>query len=160
MKDSGIDFYNSFFGKYLLSVGNSTLIVLLTTRVGCRVSSYERRRAAGQPSMKQEPDDIPVICRLSDAELRAREATLLAQFRRAVIATQELPDGYSFRLPGDKKSLAGVAELIAAERDCCPFLTFELAAHPNMGPVDVRVTGPSGTKDFLRTVFCEPEAAI
>ncbi len=114
MKDSGIDFYNSFFGKYLLSVGNSTLIVLLTTRVGCRVSSYERRRAAGQPSMKQEPDDIPVICRLSDAELRAREATLLAQFRRAVIATQELPDGYSFRLPGDKKSLAGVAELIAA----------------------------------------------
>lgn len=110
--------------------------------------------------MKQKSDDIPVVCCLSDAELRGREATLFTQFRRAVIATEELPHGFSFHLPGDKKSLAAAAELIVAERECCPFLTFELAAQPNMGPVDVRVTGPSGTKDFLRTVFRKPEGAI
>jgi hypothetical protein len=44
--------------------------------------------------MKQESDDIPVACRLLDAELREREATLLAQFKSAVIATEELRDGY------------------------------------------------------------------
>jgi hypothetical protein len=110
--------------------------------------------------MKQESGDIPVACCLSDGELREREATLLAQFKSAVIATRELSDGYAFRIPGDKKWIAVVAELMLAERECCPFLTFELAAHPNMRPIDVQVTGPAGTKDFLRTILCKPEGAI
>ena len=110
--------------------------------------------------MKPSSDDIPVACCLSTAEFREREATLLAQFRSAVTATEELPDGYAFRLPGDAASVAVAAELIAAERECCPFLTFELAAHANKGPVIVRVTGPAGTKEFLRTILCKPDASI
>jgi hypothetical protein len=91
---------------------------------------------------------------LSDAELRKRVATLLAQFESAVIATEELPDGYVFRVPGDKKWMGVVWEAIVAERECCPFLTFELTAQPNnMGPLSVRVTGPAGTKDFLKTIL-------
>ena len=89
-----------------------------------------------------------------------REATLLVQFRSAAIATEELPDGYAFRLPGDGKWIVVVPELIMAERECCPFLTFELAAHSNMGPVIVRVTGSAGTKEFLKTILCKPSAAI
>jgi hypothetical protein len=99
--------------------------------------------------MKHGSDDIPVACCLTSAELHEREATLLAQFRSAVIEKEELPDGYAFRVPGDRKSVALVAEMIAAERECCPFLTFELVAQPGMGPVVVRVTGPAGTKDFF-----------
>jgi hypothetical protein len=107
--------------------------------------------------MKRESDHIPVACCLSDVQFREREARLLAQFKCAVIATEELPDGYAFHIPGDKEWIAAVAELIVVERECCPFLTFELAAQPNMGPVIVRVTGPSGTKDFLRTFLCRRE---
>jgi len=109
--------------------------------------------------MKQGSADIPVACCLPARELRDRETTLLAQFKSAVMTTEELPDGYSFRLPGDRRWVAVAAELIVAERECCPFLTFELAAHPNMGPVIVRVTGPDGTKDFLRAFLCKPEAS-
>lgn len=98
-------------------------------------------------------DDIPVDCCLSDAELRKRVETLLAQFASAVIATEELPDGYVFQVPGDKKWMAAVWEAIAAERECCPFLTFELTALPNRGLVTVRVTGPAGTKDFFKTIL-------
>jgi hypothetical protein len=90
---------------------------------------------------------------LSDAELRKRVATLVARFESAVLATEELPDGYVFRVPGDKKWMAVVWETIVAERECCPFLTFELTAQPNMGPVSVRVTGPAGTKEFLKTIL-------
>ncbi len=97
-------------------------------------------------------EDIRVTCCLSGAELRKRVATLLARFESVVIGIQELPDGYVFRVPGDKKWMAVVWEAIAAERECCPFLTFELTAQPNMGPVSVRVTGPAGTKDFLKTI--------
>ena len=104
--------------------------------------------------MKHESDNVPVVCSLSDAQFRVHEEALLAQFRSAVTAIEELPDGYAFSLPGDKSSIAVTAQLIAAERECCPFMAFELVAPPNMGPVLLRVTGPCGTKDFLKTVFC------
>ena len=110
--------------------------------------------------MKQGSDEIPVACCLSTAELREREATLLAHFGSAVIGTDELPDGYAFRLPGDGKWIAVAAELIVAERECCPFLTFELHANPNKGPLIVRVTGPTDTKDFLKTILYKPESSI
>jgi hypothetical protein len=107
--------------------------------------------------MKQGSDDIPVACCLSTEEFREREATLLAHFRSAVIGTDELPDGYAFRLPGDGKWIAVVAELIVAERECCPFLRFEVTAHPNMGPVILRVIGPAGGTEFLRNLLCKLE---
>jgi hypothetical protein len=92
---------------------------------------------------------LPIACSLTNAELREREATLLAQFRAAIIKTEELQDGYAFHIPGDGDSFRQVAELIVAERECCPFLAFEVSALPNMGPVTVRVNGPAGTKEFL-----------
>lgn len=98
-------------------------------------------------------DEIPVACCLSSEELRSREATLLAQFKSALLTTEELSDGYLFRIPGDKKWLAVAAELIAAERECCPFLRFELTAEPAMGPVTVRMIGPAGTKEFLKSIL-------
>ena len=98
-------------------------------------------------------DEIPEACCLSNEELRSREATLLAQFKSALLTTEELTDGYLFRIPGDKKWLAVAAELIAAERECCPFLRFELTAEPAMGPVTVRMTGPGGTKGFLKSIL-------
>jgi len=105
-------------------------------------------------------ESVPVACSLSDLELHEREATLLAQFGSAVIETEELPDGYAFRVPGDGKSIVIMSKMIVAERECCPFLTFEFVAQPSMGPVVVRVTGPAGTKDFLKTVLCRPDASI
>ena len=98
-------------------------------------------------------DNLPVACSLTTAELRDREAKLLAQFRSRVIKTTELQDGYAFHVPGDAGGIRLVAELIVAERECCPFLTFELAAEPNKGPMIVRMTGPNGTQEFLRTIL-------
>jgi len=58
-----------------------------------------------------------------------------------------------FRVRGDIKSIALVTELIMAERECCPFLKFELSLEPGMGPVSVRMTGPAGTKEFLKPIL-------
>ena len=107
--------------------------------------------------MKDRFDNTPIACALTTVELRDREATLFAQFRSAVIETEELQEGYAFRLPGDGEWIGLIAELIVAERECCPFLAFEVAALPNMGPVIVRMMGPAGTKEFLRTILCKPE---
>jgi hypothetical protein len=115
--------------------------------------AHEWRGAARQPAMRQNSEHIPIACCLSDAALRERAAMLLAQFKSAVMATEEIPDGYAFHIPGDKNSITMIAKLIAEERECCPFLRFELTALPNMGPLIVRVTGPVGAKDFLRTIL-------
>jgi|SRR5215469_12840659 len=104
-------------------------------------------------------DDQQIVCSVTTAEFRDREAKLLAQFRSAVVEAEELQEGYSFRLPSDGKWVMLVAELIVAERQCCPFLTFELAAPPNQGPVIVRVIGPPGAKEFVKTVLWKPASA-
>lgn len=98
-------------------------------------------------------DNLPVACSLTAIELSDRKASLLAQFESRAFETKELQEGYAFRLPGDGKSIELIAELIVAERECCPFLAFELIAEPNLGPVTVRVTGATGTKEFLRTIL-------
>jgi hypothetical protein len=117
------------------------------------VSKNETTCAHEEREGTRMSEDIPLACCLSDAELCKRKATVIAQFNSAVIAIEELPDGYAFHVSGDKKGIAVVAELIVAERECCRFLTFELTAQPNMGPVSIRVTGPAGTKDFLKTIL-------
>ena len=101
-------------------------------------------------------DKLPIACSLTSAELREREATLLAQFRAAIVKTEELQDGYAFQIPGDGDSIRQVVELIVAERECCPFLVFEVSAPPNTGPVTVRVSGPAGTKEFLSSLLGLP----
>jgi len=98
----------------------------------------------------------PVICTLSDSQRREREATLLARFKAGVIGTEQLANGYLFRLPGEGEWLALLAELIAAERECCPFLAFQLTAEPQMGALTLRITGPEDTKQFLDSVFVAP----
>jgi hypothetical protein len=98
-------------------------------------------------------DKLPIACSLTGAELREREATLLAQFRAAIVKTEELQDGCAFHIPGDGERIRQVAELIVAERECCPFLVFEVSALPNMGLLTVRVMGPDGTKEFVRRVI-------
>ena len=101
----------------------------------------------------------PTACSLTTLESRERETTLLAEFRSAVVETEELQDGFAFRISGNGKWIRVVAELIVAERECCPFSQFEMVAHPNTGPVIVRLTGPPGAKEFLRTLLCKPEAS-
>ncbi len=106
--------------------------------------------------MNQDHENMPIACSLTDAEFRERQGTLLARFRSAVISTEVLPDGYKFSIPEDDDWILAVAELIAKERHCCRFLKFELIV-TSSEPVVLRVTGPPGTKDFLRMTFCQPE---
>jgi hypothetical protein len=65
-------------------------------------------------------------------------------------AVRELPDGYEFQFPSDSKTIAMVAEWVAAERLCCPFFDIQMRMEPENGPFWLRLTGRKGTKDFIR----------
>ena len=103
--------------------------------------------------MTQASADLPIACSLSGANLRWLATSLLARITSAAVEMEELPDGLAFRVPGDRKWMALVLAWIAAERECCRFLTFELSAQPNLGPVCVRLTGPPGSKEFLKSLY-------
>lgn len=67
--------------------------------------------------------------------------------------TRELQDGYAYRFPSEDKWITELAQLIAFERECCPFLQFKLRLEPENGPLWLELTGAAGTKDFLQSLF-------
>jgi hypothetical protein len=87
--------------------------------------------------MMHGSDDMRIACCLTSAELREREATLLAQFRSAAIGTEELRDGYAFRVPADGKWIALIATMIVAEKGVLPLFDGE----PAVATVRTRASG-------------------
>lgn len=102
--------------------------------------------------------DVPVVCRLSAPELRARESGLLAKLAAQVLEREPLSagtagsEGLRLRFAATSELLAEVAELIALERQCCPFLRFSLTVEAAGGPLWLELSGPPGTRSFLDTL--------
>jgi hypothetical protein len=79
---------------------------------------------------------------------RPRYNELLRRLAGAVRNRTELADGYTFDLDASI-TLPEVAEWIAMERLCCPFLTFLLDVSPG-GAAQLTLCGPRGVKAILR----------
>lgn len=61
---------------------------------------------------------------------------------------RESADGFVFELAADEYD--AVARFVAKERLCCPFLTFVVTARSDEPQVELRISGPSGAKEFMR----------
>jgi hypothetical protein len=88
------------------------------------------------------------------SEQRSHSRQLRAAVAAAIQTTLERPDGFTFELRGDHPFQAAAA-WISLERRCCPFLAFELAWPAGASLPRLTVTGPEGTKDFLRAEMPE-----
>jgi hypothetical protein len=98
-------------------------------------------------------NELPIACSLTDPQFQRRRAELLKIFQAALLETKELDDGYAYRFPSGEKWIAELAQLITFERECCPFLRFNLWIEPANGPLWLELTGPNGTKGFLQSLF-------
>lgn len=98
---------------------------------------------------------LPIACDLAALapEERAREQTLLAQLRPLLRDGRETENGYLFVLPEDPDFLSRLGELLAYERLCCPFLTFDLTVPCGQAPVTLHVHGDGDVKGFVRSAF-------
>jgi len=84
------------------------------------------------------------------SQLEKTERTrLFDDFQSAVVNVTELDNGYAVTLAADRIDTSEIRQLIALERRCCDFLTFEL----NQMPLSVRITGREGVKAFLESEF-------
>ena len=75
------------------------------------------------------------------------------QLIQAVQAVQEVVNGYAFTLPNETEIISRISEFISNERLCCPFLKFTLNVLSSSEPISLALTGPIGTREFLRTEF-------
>ncbi|MDQ3698597.1 MAG: hypothetical protein M3373_11335 [Gemmatimonadota bacterium] len=87
------------------------------------------------------PGAIPAAQRPAHFELLAR---LFGEHSRE---RWDIPDGYAFRFEAD--AFDDVARFVTNERRCCPFLTFTIELSADGGPLWFRLSGPTGTRDFL-----------
>ena len=103
------------------------------------------------------PDAIPIACvpnALTRGE-RDRSRDLRRELAAATVETRSLDSGYSYRYAADPEVFRKVAEWIALERRCCPFLTFTFRWPPGGSPPWLDITGPAGTREFLRAEMPE-----
>src|SRR5262249_26379960 len=70
--------------------------------------------------------DLPIICTLTGPELAERRRNVLDVVRKAQVRTYRLPNGYAYEFPARAEMLERLETLVALERQCCPFLTFNL----------------------------------
>ncbi len=97
--------------------------------------------------------DEEIACLLSEREAAIRGEELAVGLFTAVEEVAELPDGYAYRFSSDGSQPEPLLEFVAAERRCCPFLTFELAFAPHGGPLWLRLRGSPRVKAFIAEAF-------
>ncbi|MGI8918186.1 MAG: hypothetical protein ACR2H6_06250 [Pyrinomonadaceae bacterium] len=97
--------------------------------------------------------EIPIACNLTSSELRRRRAEVLPLIKAAVTDVKEIEGGYKYAFKSTPERIAQLANLVQLEHECCPFIRFCLTIEPGDGPLLLELTGPDGTKDFLKALF-------
>jgi hypothetical protein len=96
------------------------------------------------------PDlNLPIICTLSETDLRERRRNVLDYVRTLARGVRPLPDGFAYEFAFDPETLAALARVVALEHECCRFLTFKLIVGAGDGPMNLEVTGPPGAKALI-----------
>ncbi|HSL23502.1 MAG TPA: hypothetical protein VK886_18375 [Vicinamibacterales bacterium] len=97
--------------------------------------------------------DLPIVCSLTPAALKARREGLLSRLWLRADAHEELLEGHRLRFSAADDTLALIARAVDAERHCCRFLRFDIRVEPDGGPIVLDMTGPAGTRVFLSALF-------
>ena len=107
--------------------------------------------------MKTTAQDIPLACNMNVFTPTERENHIetTRKLLQALQTVQEAQNGYQFTFPNESGIIKGLAEFMAKERLCCPFLEFTLKLEANHQPIALLLTGPEGAQEFLRAEFSE-----
>lgn len=105
-------------------------------------------------------NEIPIACAPSalTREQREREEVLLEEHLASVREVQEQDDGYAFRYAPDPSLFGRMAELVALEHRCCPFLDFQLRWARAASDPWLHIGGGPRVKDFVRETFAPKPA--
>jgi hypothetical protein len=100
---------------------------------------------------------IPLACNMDvfTPEQREHHIGVTTQLVKTIQRVREIQNGYEFLFPNESQYISGIAEFIANEQLCCPFLEFGLTVRSSEPSIILALTGPVGTQEFLRVEFEE-----
>ena len=97
--------------------------------------------------------DLPIACTLLPDALQARRQGLLADLLHQAESHELTSDGLQVVFPAGAGTLATIARVVDAERQCCRFLRFVVTVAPDDGPIALELSGPNGTREFLAALL-------
>ena len=102
------------------------------------------------PTIARESPFACNVAALTSTERHRHFDELGPALRKVKTGVRELPDGYEFRFPSDRKTVGMLLEWVDQERLCCPFFDISVHFEPEGGAVWMRLTGRPGTKEFIK----------
>jgi hypothetical protein len=97
----------------------------------------------------QLSEETYIACNLLGREFAERIEAISRDLFAHADWVEELSDGVGYRFPAAEPWAAKVFEFIAAEKQCCPFFTFEVVFEPNNGPLWLRLRGSKEVREFV-----------
>jgi hypothetical protein len=95
-----------------------------------------------------------LACYLQNQDFWA-QANASREILKLARSTEEIEGGFRFSFNASSNSLKLLCELIDAERQCCPFLIFTLEVPAQQNSFVLRIAGPAGTVEFIRSELFE-----
>ena len=104
--------------------------------------------ACGSYALSQKPS--PIACDMTAIPQDQRQVHIdgSKELFSRIHEFRELENGYEFRFAPDV--IVELAQFMALEKLCCPFLNFVVEVAEEGGPVWLRLTGRDGVKAFIR----------
>ncbi len=98
-------------------------------------------------------EDHPIACRLTEPAEAQRLTDLRENLFASVIRACEMDDGFAFSFTNSESRVDHLQHFVAFERECCPFLTFDLRLPPVPQPITLQLTGNPEIEIFVRDTF-------
>lgn len=94
-----------------------------------------------------------IACRLTAPDLAERLNTIRTGLLARVERIEPIPSGYRLQFANSDDLAADVLDFVRFERQCCPFLTFDLRLPELPLPIHLELTGPANAQDFIQVTF-------
>jgi hypothetical protein len=94
-----------------------------------------------------------IVRTLNDDAFQERESIALERFKASVRTVNETVQGYSFIFPYSDDQLREIADFIAIEHQCCPFLHFDLKLGSGQSDITLELFGSDQVKLFIASTF-------
>ena len=135
----------------VIAAGLSGLAVAGLFAVRRRITSSEC--GCGDKAITSVHADTPIACDLtvfSNSE-RIKHLVLAKSLLGKARQVIEHKDGFTFVFEQSPRLEVKIADWVNKEKRCCPFFSFELSRANTPPSLNLRVSGPNGAKEILRT---------
>lgn len=125
-------------------------VLFIICAIVTMLSNQSLKAQEKETTMKELMERAKLTCKLTTTELQQRKKTIIAELKNLVLEKVETDKGFKYKFEGSDKMLDLHNNFIKTERLCCDFFVFTLTASSDTKFTWIELTGPEGTKDFIK----------